>query len=300
MSYTKSRASALIGALFILTLTTILAVSLMTLSRDSVYHTQTMVDSETVRAELRRPIYWAMETLATPYRDLDETADKRDKLPTTYEATLADGSQVKATLSDAEALYNVNNFFFSAREYFSLYRLMRAAIPELETRERFRLVGMISRWIRRAARSQNMTGDKPYLAPHHPLGDISELRLVPGMTPEIYEKLSPNIIALPEQTKININSANALVLQSLGYRFNERMADKIIKTRTEREGFTDLNQVKALFRFKPRHMDSLTLTSNYFLVDITLEKEEISYRVLLKRTLEKQSMTFTIVSAHRR
>lgn len=56
----------------------------------------------------------------------------------------------------------------------------------------------------------------PYRSPHSLMVSVSELRTVQGITPEIYNAISPYIVALPEQTSINTNHAPKIILQAMG------------------------------------------------------------------------------------
>ncbi|MGF6694726.1 general secretion pathway protein K [Metapseudomonas resinovorans] len=55
----------------------------------------------------------------------------------------------------------------------------------------------------------------PYRAANHAMSDVSELRLVLGMTELDYRKLLPFITVLPEDAALNVNTASAMVLSTL-------------------------------------------------------------------------------------
>jgi general secretion pathway protein K len=52
-------------------------------------------------------------------------------------------------------------------------------------------------------------------AANGPMVSTSELRLIAGMGAEEYERLEPNVVALPERTAVNLNTAPAAVLMAL-------------------------------------------------------------------------------------
>ncbi|GAA0722421.1 type II secretion system minor pseudopilin GspK [Dokdonella soli] len=56
----------------------------------------------------------------------------------------------------------------------------------------------------------------PYRASHRSFAHVSELRLVRGVTGDVYARLAPYVCALPPNTKININTASVPVLRALG------------------------------------------------------------------------------------
>ncbi|EDY86399.1 general secretion pathway protein K [gamma proteobacterium HTCC5015] len=54
--------------------------------------------------------------------------------------------------------------------------------------------------------------EKPYLAANRPLRSVQELRMIQGVTEEVYERLAPFVTALPTGTPLNVNFASAEVL----------------------------------------------------------------------------------------
>jgi len=85
-----------------------------------------------------------------------------------------------------------------------------------------------------------------YRAANQPFASITELRLIDGMTEEIYLELSRHVSALPvSSVGINVNSATAPVLMSLHDEMTEAQAESII-ARREEERFEDLRDFSAL------------------------------------------------------
>ncbi len=75
--------------------------------------------------------------------------------------------------------------------------------------------------------------DDPYRPADQYMQDISELRLVYGIEPEIYEKLIPHVTALPPNAKLNLNSASAYVLASLDEDVILDSATELVEDRIE-------------------------------------------------------------------
>lgn len=84
----------------------------------------------------------------------------------------------------------------------------------------------------------------PYRAANAPLQTVRELKLVKGMTPEILEKLMRYVTVYPPEgeSKININTADALVIQALDPSITQTMAAEIIQSRPFKK-VTDLDNV---------------------------------------------------------
>jgi len=72
-----------------------------------------------------------------------------------------------------------------------------------------------------------------YRAANGPLQTIRELRLVKGMTPEILDKLFRYVTVYPREgeSKVNINTADLIVIQALDPSITQSMAAEIIQGR---------------------------------------------------------------------
>ena len=72
-----------------------------------------------------------------------------------------------------------------------------------------------------------------YRAANGPLQTVLELRLIKGMTPDIITKLSKLVTVYPPEggSKVNLNTADPLVLQALDPRITQSMAAEIVQAR---------------------------------------------------------------------
>lgn len=72
-----------------------------------------------------------------------------------------------------------------------------------------------------------------YRAANAPLETLLELRLIKGMTPDIIAKLSKLVTVYPQggESKVNLNTADPLVLQALDPRITQAMAADIVQAR---------------------------------------------------------------------
>ncbi|WP_323751057.1 type II secretion system minor pseudopilin GspK [Marinobacter sp.] len=105
-----------------------------------------------------------------------------------------------------------------------------------------------------------------FRAANQPFVSITELRLIEGMTEEIYVALRPYVSALPVSgIGINVNSAAAPVLMSLHGELNEAQAETIIAKREE-ERFENLQDFLALPEFSGLGLkgNGLTLQTRFF------------------------------------
>ncbi|HSC56732.1 MAG TPA: type II secretion system minor pseudopilin GspK [Nitrospira sp.] len=72
-----------------------------------------------------------------------------------------------------------------------------------------------------------------YRAANGPLQTVREIRLIKGMTPEIIDKLLQYVTVFPQdgESRVNINTADFMVLQALDPRITQSMAGEIIQSR---------------------------------------------------------------------
>lgn len=79
-----------------------------------------------------------------------------------------------------------------------------------------------------------------YLAANRPFSDVSELKKVRGFEGANYDKIAPYITALPtNSSKINLNTASALVLSALDDRLNETLVKQWVDQRDKSMKYLD-------------------------------------------------------------
>jgi len=85
--------------------------------------------------------------------------------------------------------------------------------------------------------------ETPYRTSGQMIVDISELRLLLDLDRDTYEALSPYVAALPyADSELNINTAPAMVLQSISSRLGIEIADVLVTTRDEQQGFESVTE----------------------------------------------------------
>ncbi|HCO09421.1 MAG TPA: general secretion pathway protein GspK, partial [Acinetobacter ursingii] len=114
----------------------------------------------------------------------------------------------------------------------------------------------------------------PYLAPNTQFHSIEELKRVRGFEGKNFDLIKPYISALPttQSTKININTAPALVLASIDEKLDQHAIDDQLKAKfAKMEYFNSVNDLWSLDAFKnidpdnkQRVMSLLDVKSNYF------------------------------------
>ncbi|WP_040886658.1 type II secretion system minor pseudopilin GspK [Marinobacter santoriniensis] len=107
---------------------------------------------------------------------------------------------------------------------------------------------------------QYLMADPGYRAANQPFTSVTELRLVEGMTEEIYQALKPYVAAVPVSgVGINVNTASGPVLQSLHEKLSESDIESVLKKREE-QPFENVQDFLALPEFAGLGLTAAELT----------------------------------------
>jgi general secretion pathway protein K len=150
-------------------------------------------------------------------------------------------------IEDLQGRFNINNLIDQNGDVDELaLEQFRRLLNALELDPRF--AGIAADWIdanREAgfpdgAEDAIYTGLVPaYRTPNLPITHATELAALEGMDKASFDILAPHIVALPGRTGINVNTATAAVLRSLGENLSAADVESLIAER-EDGGFADL------------------------------------------------------------
>ncbi|MDH4187450.1 MAG: type II secretion system minor pseudopilin GspK, partial [Nitrospira sp.] len=117
-----------------------------------------------------------------------------------------------------------------------------------------------------------------YRAANGPLQTLLELRLIKGVTPEIIDKLSKVATVFPQEgeSRVNLNTADPLVLQALDPRITQSIAAEIIQARPFRT-IQDLDRVSSFEAIgkELRLQNIYDIKSDLFLARMTVGVHEV-------------------------
>ncbi|KTD68027.1 type II secretory pathway protein LspK [Legionella steelei] len=296
MLRTKIKGSALLTALFIMTLVAIVATAMSTKVQLDIYRTRLIVTHDRLYLASQAVTFWAMGQLADKKNKFNKATPQG--IVSIYPPTMENFYNtvaLKGALYDLQAQYNVNNLG-NRKSMLGFTNLISAAMPQNAESEKVKLALAINDWISTydLARGKDnylsyYTNQKPPYYPSHQLmSSKSELRLVKDVNAPLYLALEPLITALPEATPININTAPIKVLKSLGSGMKETQLNELIKVRKE-EGIKDLAKISELLKKLDIASDQITLESSYFLSVANAKSDNLNFTVytVLKRTKDK-------------
>ena len=128
--------------------------------------------------------------------------------------------------------------------------------------------------------------------------DASELRLVKGMTPALFEAIKPYVIALPlSNATINIQTAPLPVLMMLSPSMTMEVAKLIMEQRITKP-FLSVPQFSDWEVVKNQGISptKITVSSDYFLVEtnVSVENQHLLLYTLLKRLKKNNNKALVV------
>lgn len=291
----------IIMALFIVAIVAAMAYTMMgRLSRDT---RQTTLLVRNVEAEniAHGSVAWAMDRLRS-----DIVEKKPDKLvdPVPIKSPEQDINEhmVSSTIYDLQSRFNLNNLT-DKKAQMQFLRLIRLVAPKVSQENAAEIVKATIDWITQSSQQNEFTKyylalPHPYRAAHRAMVNASELRLVKGVTPVIYQALQPYIVALPTSTKINVQTAPAQVLASLSDKVSLQDAIAIVRLRSDKPLNTNPKsyelEVLSSGRFP---MGDVGVVSQYFLVEtkVSMDDESVLIYTLLSRDAKDSKATVSIL-----
>jgi len=142
------------------------------------------------------------------------------------------GGGIRASMRDLNGCFNLNNLAHQTSG--TTWATMFQRLLDARGVDRA-LLGAVQDWLGAAGAPDDVnTTDAFYLAQPVPyrsaqrtFAHVSELRLVRGVTSEVYARLAPYVCALPPGTPINVNTASVPVLQTLGQGISVAQAESL-------------------------------------------------------------------------
>jgi general secretion pathway protein K len=288
LSPKKYSGNALITALLMLTLIAITSTSLMQRVHLETVRTQHLKQTDQMHLLSDLITFWAMNVLTNaplhaPDKDQPEVLAR---FPSSWAATYP-GYQLSGELIDAQARLNINALTQNPMQPIFLRLIQQTqknnSSPSDLSIEHMRLAAILD-WITPA---KNNTADKwsqyylslpqPYLQAHQPMQSIDELHRLAGFKTSLLAKILPELTALPEPTKINLNSVSLRLLSAM----TENVSDA--------EGFLEWRQnhppiqtAEVLQTVQQQfHFDANTLTfqSEFYLVNARVQYQKRSYQI---------------------
>lgn len=125
--------------------------------------------------------------------------------------------------------------------------------------------------------------DPPYRTARKNMASIEELRLIKGVDAKTFAALAPYVVALPEITKINANTADPVVLAALYTSAPANLKQEVERRKTD--PFDDFSEFDRRVGSAPNLAVVVDVVSSYFLLEVQTKFGRVNRgtRVLIKR-----------------
>jgi general secretion pathway protein K len=283
-----TQGSALISALFIMTLVTIAATAMSTRLQLDIYRTQLALNQDTLYLASQAVTGWAMGQLSArhPHFVAQNDSGVVRLFPKQYQH-LSPKVVTEGYLIDLQSKYNINNT--SDKHYHALFHaLMNRVLKNTQTSEQKTILQSISQWMQpehpRQKKEDSFNPNKRPALDVHLMNHVSELQLIHGINTKTYKALYPYVTALPEKTAINLNTASKKLLLSLSEGTSASLIETLLNMRDNKE-IKSIEDIRLILEKMAIPMTLVTLESTYFLsvANMSLNHQHLTVYVLLKR-----------------
>lgn len=268
----RQRGVALITVMLVVALVTIICAALL-------LRQQLAIRSTGNQLLVRQAQYYAEggELLAKAMLRRDQGADQVDHLAEPWanprlNFPLDEGGELRLRIEDLSGRFNLNSVAAGGEAADQALLRLRRLLQTLQLSPAY--ADRLKDWVDGDQEPSGMAGaeDDQYLLlkPAYRTGvgriaEVSELRLLLGMSEADYRRLAPFVSALPSQVELNINTASAQVLACLGEGIPEAALKSAIEGRG-RTGYRDpgaFAQQLGAYQVSPQ---GLATNSQYFRV----------------------------------
>lgn len=268
----RQRGVALITVLLVVALVTVICAALLLRQQLAIRSTanQLLVRQAQYYAEggellaqalLRRDLeLGVVDSLAEPW------ANPRLQFP------LDEGGELRLRIEDLAGRFNLNSLAAGGESAELALLRFRRLLQQLQLSPAY--AERLQDWLdtdqdasgsQGAEDAQYLMLDPPYRTGTGRVADASELRLLLGMSEADYRRLAPFVAALPSQVALNINTASAQVLASLGEGVPGSALQAAIEGRG-RSGYTDVGRFVQQLSSYGVSAQGLDIGSQYFRV----------------------------------
>lgn len=225
------RGVALLVALLVVALATVLIAGLLDRGELTAARTRNQLRAEQAQAYAQGLEAYAAKVLLQDLADDGNSIDTADDIwALPLPPTPVQGGEIMATMSDLNGRFNLNNLdpaYDNPPVWHDKFARLLVALKLDPV-----LADSVRAWMDtspEASANDNwyLSQPVPYRSAKREFNHVSELRLVMGVDGDIYAQLAPYVSALPNGTLINVNTASAPVLMTLGPSVTEQMAQAL-------------------------------------------------------------------------
>jgi general secretion pathway protein K len=215
----RQRGVALLVALLVVALAVILVAALLDRGELALARTRNVLRGEQAEAYALGLDTYAAQVLSLTHTAASEPDTNASPWATPLPAQPVPGGVIAASMRDLNGCFNLNNLAPTAlggdpgkwgKPFDRLLDALR-----LDTKLRTGVQSWLDPAQVHGEENFYLAQAVPYRARGGLFAHVSELRLVRGVSGEVYARLAPHVCALPPGTRININTATVPVLMAL-------------------------------------------------------------------------------------
>lgn len=298
----RIKGSALLSALFVMTLVAIAATAMSTRLQLDIYRTRIIIESDSIYLASQVVPFWAMNQI-TSNQILPAASDNKGFLlhfPRKHK-NIYQGISIEGELYDLQALFNLNNLE-NEQSRIVFNNLLKNILVKTNEEKRLYIVRAANHWISpyKPERGQDSITSKylenkpPYQPAHTPMQSVSELRLIAGVNSDIYQKISPYLATIQKDSKVNINTAPKEILSAIGGGLDASEVGEIIQKRASKP-IENIEDVSELLKKLGIPDGALTTESEYFLAIAKVKSASLNLTVytVIKRDHDQQKKKYT-------
>jgi general secretion pathway protein K len=287
----RQRGVAVLTAMLVVAIGTIIAVNLMWQATLDLRRTESALAADQGIMFMQGAEAWAADILRQDMVDSPASDNLSEPWATQLPPLPVDGGTIIGKLEDLQGRFNLNNLVKADGTENALARRQFERLLSLLQIDSG-LAGAVVDWldadndIRFPTGGEDVTYagvDPPYRAANTMITSASELMAVNGFTREIYSTLAPYVTALPIGTKLNVNTASAVVLASLSDDIDLSAAEGLVQQRND-AAFADIDKTfEGLV--DPKVLKEIDGVSQHFLLTatVTLGTNQLTMRSVLQR-----------------
>lgn len=291
----RQRGVALLTAILVVAVATILATNLLWMSTLDQRRTGATLAMEQGLQYALGAEAWVGDILQQDLEDSSESDHLGEAWAMQIDPLPIDGGFIHGAVTDLQGLFNLNNLVNAEGEVDEIMlaqfqRLLE--LLEVEPGLAPNLAGAVADWLDPNTEPAFPFGgedemysrmDPQYRTPNAMITTPSELMAISGFDTEIYTRVAPYVAALPRGTRLNVNTAPQIVLASLSEEIDMATAELLI---TER-GDADFASVRDSFegRVSEEMLPRLDGVSEHFLLSgqVTIADTTLRIHSVLQR-----------------
>ncbi len=293
----NKRGAALLTALLVVAIVAAIAVSLISHLQIDIQRSELNFNADSAYLASQDVRNWAIATYDDLY-SANQPSPTEPHWPVTMHAQQLPGGNIAGALENAQGRFNINDLTNPAYQPI-LAHLITQLLPHISYQQSLQLAKIVNQCLTPQTNIGAMSPvyqhmQPPYRSAHRTMITATELRLVNGFNATITNKLLPYLIALPENTSIDVNAAPAIVLIAAGISITG--ANNVINYLKMHPSFENMTKFEKISGFQlPTSKTSTPLigiTSQYFYAraNITLGKVYFVGYYLLQYRPELKSL----------